>query len=191
MLGHRLGTTLVAIVAIALPLVACGGDDDAGGDTTTTEPPKTTTTAAPTTTLSPEQQAEADVRAAYDAYWAMNQRLAASPDPRDPEIAERTTGGARDALTTLLTQFLSEGTAVEFQPDNVHDVLSVETDGDSAQVRDCHVDHSAKVDAESGELVQEATATLHLDMRLVNEGGAWKVDHIERLGIWDGIVACE
>ncbi len=190
MLGHRPGNTLVAIVAVAMSLVACGGDDDPGGDTTTTKPPDTTTTVAPTTTLSPEQQAEADVRAAYDAYWAMNQRLAAAPDPQDPEIAERTTGGARDAITTLLTQFLSEGTAVQFQGDNAHDVLSVETDGNSAQVRDCHVDHSAKVDAESGELIQEATATLHLDVGLVNEGGSWKVDHIERLGIWDGIVAC-
>lgn len=191
MLGHRLGTTLVAIVAVALPLVACGGDD-AGGDTApTTEQPDTTTTEAPTTTLSPEQQAEAEVRAAYDAYWVMSERLAAAPDPQDPEIAERTTGSARDAVTTLLTQFLTQGRTVDFLADYSHDVLSVELDRTSALLRDCYVDHAAQLDAETGEIVLEATATLHLEVTLVAESGAWKVSNVNRLDAWEGTVPCE
>jgi hypothetical protein len=192
MLGHRLGTTVVAIVAAALPLVACsGGDDDAGGDTATTQPPETTTSVAPTTTLSPEEQAEADVRAAYDAYWAMSERLAAAPDPQDPEIAERTTGDALDSVTTLLTQFLTQGRTVSFLADYSHDVLSVDIDETSALVRDCYVDHAAQIDAETGDVVLEATATLHLEVTLVSDSGAWKVSDVKRLDAWEGIVQCE
>jgi hypothetical protein len=191
MLGHRLGTTLVAIVAIALPLVACGGDDDAGGDTTTTEPPKTTTTAAPTTTLSPEQQAEADVRAAYDAYWDMSERLAAAPDPQDPEIAERMTGSARDAVTTQLTELMATGQAVTFGDRNAHDVTEVTVEGGTARVRDCHVEDGRRYDVTSGETTLEALATVSLDIRLTHEGDAWKVSELRRTDAWEGEVACE
>ena len=193
MLGHRLGTTLVAIVAIALPLVACGGDDDAGGDTTTTEPPKTTTTAAPTTTLSPEQQAQADVRAAYDAYWAMSERLAAAPDPQDPEIAELVTGTAATTLTDHLTTLTAQRRAVQFGEDYAHAILAVELGGDgtSAVVSDCYVDHSAEVDAQTGGVIREATFTNRFDVTLALESGTWKVSRIERLAGWEGVTTCE
>jgi hypothetical protein len=177
-------------LAVMLLLAACSGDDEAGGDTsTTTEPPASETTAAPTT-LGQLAQAEADVRAAYEAYWAMSERLAAAPDPEDPEIAELTTGTAREALTTLLTQFVLEGHVVEFQDDYAHEVLSVEVDGAIAHLRDCNVDHAIKSDRETGTLIDEATGTLLLDVRMVEEAGSWKVDQLDRVGIWDGVVPC-
>src|SRR5918997_6646155 len=148
MLGHRF-RTVAACALLAVALIACGGSDDARGQTTTTVPPATsTTTSASSTTLDPAQQAEADVRAAYDAYWAMNQRLAAAPDPQDPEIAERTSGGARDAITTLLTQFLTEGYTVNFEEEYAHEVLEVEVEDGSARIRDCYIDHASRLDAE-------------------------------------------
>lgn len=194
MLGHRLGTTLVAtVVAVTLPLGACGGDDDAGGDTTTTEPHETTTTVAPTTTLSPEAQAEADVRAAYDAYWVMSERLAAAPDPQDPEIAQRVTGSAADTLTDHLTTLSAQRRAVQFGDDYTHAILAVEVgaDGASAVVSDCYVDHAAEVDAQTGDVIREATFTNRFDVTLALQSGAWKVAQIERLGNWEGVTTCE
>lgn len=193
MLGHRLGTTFVAMVAVTLPLVACGGDDDAGGDITTTEPPETTTTVASTTTLSPEQQAEADVRAAYDAYWVMSERLAAAPDPQDPEIGERATGTAATTLTDHLSTLSAQRRAVQFGEDYAHEILAVEVgdDGTSAVLSDCYVDHSSEVDAQTGDVVREATFTNRFEVTLALDAGAWKVAQIERLANWEGVTTCE
>lgn len=177
-------------LAVTLLLAACSGDDEAGGDTsTTTEPPASETTAVPTT-LGQLAQAEADVRAAYEAYWAMSERLAAAPDPEDPEIAELTTGTAREALTTLQTQFVTEGHVVEFQQEHAHDVLSIEIDGATAHLSDCYVDDAIRKDAVTGETLLDATATLHLDVTLVDDQGGWKVSRVQRLDAWEGIVAC-
>jgi hypothetical protein len=193
MLGHRFRTSAAgALVAVALTLLACGGSNDAGGETTTTEPPDTsTTTLTPSTTLDPVQQAEADVRAAYDAYWAMSERLAGAPDPQDPEIAQRTTGSARDALITRLTDLLTTGHAVRFGDGNVHDIGDITIDDETARLRDCHVDDARQTDVSTGETTLEAIATVLLEVTLANEGGSWKVKQLAEIDAWQGAVACE
>lgn len=166
-------------------LAACGGDDSTGASTT--DPPRTE---SPSTTLAPAEQAEAEVRAAYDAYWAMSERLAAAPDPNDPEIAERTTGGARDALTTRLTQLMTEGLAIIFADGNAHTVTSVRTEDTTARLRDCHVDAAMQVDVASRQIVEEATSTFLLEVTLTLEGNSWKVSRLSDIDSWAGSVPC-
>lgn len=180
MLGHRLGTTFVAMVAVTLPLVACGGDDDAGGDITTTEPPETTTTVASTTTLSPEQQAEADVRAAYDAYRGMSERLAAAPDPDDPEIDQRVTGPARDKLLDSLTTMQAQQERIEFGPSNSHRVVEVVIEGSTATVTDCVMDEGARVSDLTGERTEfPATPGLFV-VTMESSSSGWLVASIRK-----------
>lgn len=189
MLGHRLGiNTAAALAALAMGLAACGGDDSTGASTT--DPPRTE---SPSTTLAPAEQAEAEVRAAYDAYWAMSERLAAAPDPNDPEIAERTTGGAKTTLTDHLTTLSALGTAVQFGAQYAHDVATVELDanGTSAIVSDCYVDDAREVDVRTGDVLRESTFTNRFDVTLRLESSAWKVAQIERLGSWEGVKPCE
>jgi hypothetical protein len=181
LLGHRLRTTLVAIAAVALPLVACGGDDDADGETTTTsERAETTTTAAPTTTLSPDQQAEADVRAAYDAYRGMSERLASAPDPQDPEIDQRVSGPARDKLLDSLTTMQAQQERIEFGPSNSHRVVEVVVEGSTATVTDCVTDEGARVNDLTGERTEfPATAGL-LVVTMKSGSGGWLVTSISK-----------
>jgi hypothetical protein len=181
MLGHRLGTTVVAIVAVALPLVACSsGDDDAGGDTTTTQPPETTTSVAPTTTLSPEEHAEADVRAAYDAYRRMSERLAAAPDPEDPEIDQRVAGAARDKLLDSLTTMQAHQERIEFGPANSHRVAEVVVEGSTATLTDCIVDEGVRISDLTGERTEfPATAGLFV-VTMESGNSGWLVTSISK-----------
>src|SRR5262245_33504144 len=90
---------LAATVALLLALAAaaCGGgggdDDDASKETTTTTaaPDESTTTAAPT----PEEQAIAAYRAAYDAYFAALN----PPNPQSSDLLRLFSG---EALTTMI-----------------------------------------------------------------------------------------
>src|SRR5918994_5705071 len=95
-LGWRLRTVGAAAVACALLVLSpgCGGDDGEAADEGTTTSTSETTVASTTTTQDPE----AEVEAAYLAYWEMQQRLAEAPNPSDPEVRQRTTGPALDKL---------------------------------------------------------------------------------------------
>jgi hypothetical protein len=188
-LGHRPRLAATALVAaFALSLAACGGDDaeDADDDPTATAPAddSTTTTTAPSV--------EADVEAAYLAQWDMNVRLAAAPDPDDPEIEKWTVGPAKDDLVEALTTLVAQGQAVRFDAEYSHKVLSIEvaSDGQSARLTDCNVDDATVIDAATGEELESATATNHLDVSLTLTADGWKVEGFDRLKVWEGVRQC-
>ena len=70
---------MIAAAFLALAAGTCHSDDDADSTSDRT-----------TTTVSPESEVET----AYLAFWDMAVRLAGSPDPNDPEIAQRASGDA-------------------------------------------------------------------------------------------------
>src|SRR3954463_98021 len=77
----RFGRTVVVVVVVLVAACSSGGGGSVAGTTTTT----TATTVATTSTTTVEDA----VREAYLAYWKMIDRLAAAPDPNDPELADR------------------------------------------------------------------------------------------------------
>ena len=190
MLGHRPRLATAALVAVfALLPAACGGDDGEAAD----EDDRTTTTARAedsTTTTAPS--AEAEVEAAYLAQWEMNERLAAAPDPDDPEIDKLTVGAAKDDLVDALTTLVAQGQAVRFDAEYSHDVLSIDVapDGQSAQLIDCNVDDATVIDAATGEEVESATATNYLDVSMTLTADGWKVEGFDRLEVWEGVRQC-
>src|ERR671911_181129 len=100
-LGWRLRTVGAAVVACALLVLSsgCGDDDGEAADDGTTTSTSETTVASTTTTQDPE----AEVEAAYLAYWEMAKRLLAAPNPDDPEIARRASGINVDQVIDSLT----------------------------------------------------------------------------------------
>jgi hypothetical protein len=175
-MGTRLAAT-IACAVLVLTGATCSGDDDDAADDTSTTP----------TTESPE----AEVEAAYLAFWDMAVRLAESPDPDDPEIAERSSGDARDDLVAGLTALRDGGQRTESGPATGHDVSSVQIDGDEAELEDCAVDESTLVDVATGDSLQEGTGTTLWRVTLLKQADGWMVDQFERLQVWEGDVACQ
>jgi hypothetical protein len=173
-MGTRLAAT-IACAVLVLTGATCSGDDDDTADDTSTTP----------TTESPE----AEVEAAYLAFWDMAVRLAESPDPDDPEIAERSSGDARDDLVAGLTALRDNDRHSEFGERYEHDVLSVSVDGDTATLEDCAVDDSKIVNGQ-GETVVEGVGTEKLRVTLNHDGNSWIVAELVQVDAWEGAVEC-
>jgi hypothetical protein len=162
--------TPVALTALALALVGCGGDDDgaeAGGTPATAED-------EPTTTEDPRQALEADVVAAYEASWNDFIEAGDPPSPDAGFLADHMAGDALEISRNLLHELHAEGVvlrgAYEFN------ASVTELAEDRAVVEDCGLDQMEVVSPTSGEVVEP-----HDDERdgivaeLTLEGGSWKV----------------
>jgi hypothetical protein len=180
---------IVAVLAVMLA-AGCGGsgDDAAEGD----DPATTSSTPTPTTpdeTIA-SNSAEAEVEAAYLAYWEMAQRLVEAPNPDDPEIPERATGPAMGQLVDSLSTLRAQNRAVRGGPGYGHRLLSLDVSGGSALVRDCTVDDGSIVDASTGDVIEQRVVTVLLEVSLRRETGGWRVSEIEQLDSWSGATTC-
>jgi hypothetical protein len=188
-LGWRLRTVGAATAGCALLVLSsgCGDDDGEAADDGTTTSTSETTVASTTTTQDPE----AEVEAAYLAYWEMAKRLLAAPNPDDPEIAKRATG---TALTTAIDGFATmraQGQAIRIGEGYSHDVLSIDVRGMAATVVDCNVDEAARIEATSGRVLTSATTTNLLTVELKSDAGQWQVASIQKTDAWEGAHSCD
>jgi hypothetical protein len=181
-LGHRSRLATAALVAVfGLLPVACGGDDGEAADEddpASTAPAEESSTTVDATTTVPS--VEAEVEAAYLAYWEMAERLAQAPDPNDPEIDERSTGRLRSELVDNLTTMRTQGQRIEFGPSNGHEVVNVDIDGTAATVSDCVVDEGVQIDDATGESVDFPATPGLLEATMVNSEGGWIVESISK-----------
>lgn len=130
--------------------------------------------------------AAGDAQAAYVAYQQMLERLVITPDPDDPEIAQRATGAAEDELVELLSGYDSAGQAVEFGTRHEHHVFDVAVQGDTATVLDCFVSDARVVDESSREIVRgdpEGGSASVVTATLVLDGDEWRVDRTEAMPV--------
>jgi hypothetical protein len=179
----------VAVLAVMLIAGCAGSGDDAaeGDDPSTTSSTPTPTTPDETLASNP---AEAEVEAAYLAYWEMGERLLQAPDPSDPEIDRRTTGEVRGAMVDSLTTLKAQNSAVRYGDQYAHSVLSVEIDAQEAEVRDCLVDDGEVINETSGEAVRSGVVTVLYRTTMVHVGGEWLASDAVREQSWDGVVQC-
>jgi hypothetical protein len=175
----------------ALSTAACGGSDgdDADDDPTTTEPADESSTTADPTTTAPS--VEAEVEAAYLAYWEMAKRLLAAPDPDDPEIAKRAIGTALTTAIDGFTTMRAQGQAIRVGEGYSHDVLSIDVRGMAATVVDCNVDEAARIEVASGRVLTSATTTNLLTVELKSDAGQWQVASIQKTDAWEGARSCD
>src|SRR5829696_6935205 len=177
---------LAALVAIALVItltLSCGGDDAPPDDPPPTTAPVTTTTTS----------VESEVEAAYTAYREMVTRLLQNPDPDDPEISQRATGGVRDQLRSSLRSLRDQGRAIRFGEYYSYDVLGVTVrDGGAATVKACLVDDGETIDVASGDVISGGTATGIITVSLELVDGSWLVSLTpEPEFIDEGVASCE
>ena len=177
-LGWRLRTVGAAAVACALLVLSsgCGDDDGEAADEGTTTSTSETTIASSTTTQNPE----AEVEAAYLAYWEMAERLLAAPNPDDPEIARRVSGSARAKLVDSLATLRAQQERLEFGPDNSHRVVSVELGAEEATVLDCIIDHGARISESTGQREEFAATPGLLEVAMTVSQGHWIVESISK-----------
>ncbi|MEY2463168.1 MAG: hypothetical protein QOH64_1306 [Acidimicrobiaceae bacterium] len=181
---------IVGIVTLgASVLVACSGGGGAAAPTTTTASASATTTtttlAATTTTVAPEQA----VRAAYLAYWAMVDRLAAAPAAEDAELAQRTVDPLLSFLRDEFTTSASTGLTVRLPPGpHPHRIDSVQVSSNAATVKDCYVDDRIQVDAQ-GNVVNNDVVTKELQATLVFSG-EWRLSQLQQLTKTGGVSGC-
>ena len=178
------GLAALLATALALTLGACGGDDEPDEETSTT----TSSTESPPTTAAPSPEDE--VEAAYLAYWDMAARLSADPNPDDPEIAQRAVDPALSTMVDTLSTLRAQGEEVHPGPQYRRVVTDVQLDRDTATLRDCTVDDSARLVAASGETIGENLSTLLVEATLLRSSGAWLVSEIEVIERWDGVQEC-
>jgi hypothetical protein len=169
----------IVLLALAVALAACGGSDDPPDRPDPTDPTPTT------------QSPEAEVEAAYLAYWDMVVRLTAAPASDASEVTDRAAEPMRGRFIDSLDALNDAGQAIHTGSRHEHDVSDIAIEGDSAHLRDCGVDDSAVIDESSGALVQEKLTTELLEVDLVRGGADWRVQNIVRVDSWDGKVPCD
>jgi|GEM_PF-4060478 len=181
-----MGRGIGAAVLVAL-LAACSGGGGDAAVTTTTATTLPASSAPTTTTLSPE----AEVEAAYLAYWKMVDRLSAAPDPNDPELEQRAVdpvlSSARDVLTTSAAR--GEVTVTPPNAEYSHSIQSIELHGTEATVRDCSVDDQVVLNRD-GQVIDGAVTTKHYIATLVRTGAVWKVSDVKIVEQAAGALSC-
>jgi hypothetical protein len=166
---------LAPLAALFLTLaLACSNDTD--------DPPPSSTS----TTVSPE----AEVEAAYLAYWDMVDRLTASPEPNSAEIAEHTADPAKDQLIRSIASLRDAGHAIQGGEQTRHDIRQVVIEGQEARLQDCYVDDSVTIEVSSGSPLETRLATDLLEVTFTRDGGEWLPSEVNVLDSWDGVVPC-
>lgn len=167
---------LMAVAAVtALVLAACGDDEDAEAErpTTTTTAPSSTSTSAPSR--------EADVVRAWEAFWDGYLEAADPMNPEHPVLAEVATGEELQQLRGAFLARRDAGEVIRGDLDLAPEV--VEVNDAEATVRDCYLDRTGIYDSATGERRDTESGVRHLvTVRLVAEGGTWKVASITREG---------
>ncbi len=193
----------VPLIATLLLAAACGSGDSEPTAATTTAAPTvapapTTATTVPTTTVpattTTAVDEEAAVIAAYLAYWDAFFAVTNPGQPDSPLIDQVATGEAAERLRDVAADRLATNLATRLPEPSVssHSVSVVAIEGDTAEIRDCLVDDSYKLDLATGEITDDAVATSLLAVRMVRTEQGWKLAFpAVRLQRWDGVSTCE
>jgi hypothetical protein len=128
---------------------------------------------------------------ALDAYWAMEKRLLAAPDPTDPELAQRAVDPSLSALVDLLTTRQSTHEVAQFDGVTYHVDTAVSSASEStASFSGCIVDGARLVDTTTGAVVNDKVTTSRIEGTLVAVDSAWKVQRYDVLRTVDGEETC-
>jgi hypothetical protein len=167
------------LLVLSVLIAGCGGDDGESESATSTT--ASTTTTAPTSSSTTAPSPEAEILAAYRAFW---DDYIAAGDPMDPAHARleaHATGRQLAHLRTELTKLRAERIVIRGSIDLGARVASLE--GDKAIVEDCHdASKLLKYDARTGELrdtIDTRRSLWRVEMERTPSG--WKVEFSEKV----------
>jgi len=167
----------VVLTVVLLGMAGCGGgDDDSSAPTTEAETgasdgDATTTTAA----LTPEEQAMAAYRTAYDTYFkALN-----PPNPQSPDLPTVFSGEALSTIIDTVFRAKNEGVYVVGSLETHPAVVSSTVD--EVILTDCQVETNQTFDAATNQPKDSGTYTYNSRITVRNADGAWKVAAFEQV----------
>jgi hypothetical protein len=174
------------LVAVA---TACssGAGGGVAGTTTTTTTTAPSTTESPSTTLSQEEQ----VKQAYLAYWQTIDRVSATPNPNDPELAKQATDPLLSFLRDDFATRAAQGRTTRYPDDpdlNSHRIQRVLISGRSATIDDCFVDGRIAVQRDgttNADVVTKATTAT-----MILSGHMWLASDVRFLSQEPGVAKC-
>ena len=169
-----------------LLLTACSGGSGSAAKTTTTST-TTSTTVATTTTTDPKDA----VKQAWLAYWVMIDRLAAAPDPDDPELAQRAADPILSDVKSDMATRKEQGRSTRAPANSryAHQVRQVTVSGNTAEVSDCFIDDRVQFRAD-GSVLNDEVATVTSAGKLTQSGTEWLVTSVRNEEIGNGDVGC-
>ena len=175
--GVGMGRGLWAgLVALGL-LAACSSGGGSAAKTTTTS--TTTSTTAPTTTTTAPEDA---VKAAYLDYWKMVDRLAAAPDPDDPELAQRAMDPVLSDVLNDISTRKAQGPHDSTSRDARNTPTTCQRRPVDRQRRNCSTTASSMAEFSSARRHRRRTTRLDDRERhrtLVKAAGDWKVSDVQ------------
>ena len=175
------------VVGALVVLTACSGGGGSSEASSTSAPAATTTSTVATTTTVPRDQ----VRLAWDAFWAMKDRLLAAPNPDDPELFMRADEPLLSKLRDDLAQRKADGWTMVVPAGAAygHALEQVEVTGNEAVVRGCEHDDSVTL-GPTGQTVSGSKVTRILVGTFVFDGSVWKATDMGAVSQDAGIVRC-
>ncbi len=165
-------------------------DGPAASSSAPTATPSATPALSPASTADP---AEAEVLAAYQAYWDTYVAANQSPPTADyPDLARYATGEALRTVTESTSRFRAAGQVFRSPPDSIveHRTSVLEITGDTAKVRDCYIDDGWTETLATGERQGEGVGTRLIVADMVREDGSWKVAYPANQRDWEGVAGC-
>lgn len=157
-----------ALIA-ACALSACASAEPQGGAPSSTPPRATSTTFD-------RAAEEAAVIAAYLAEIDAFLDAADPPDPDDRRLAEVATGPQLEGARNLLIQLQRDGIAIRPGTDSTHTPKVTRLTTTAAVVEDCVTDADIKVDAITGEIVDDSVVAGVFTARLIKRDQRWLVE---------------
>lgn len=180
---------LMAVSVCAALLGGCSGD--AGGEEPDREgagPRETTTVPVESSTTTLTETGE--VRAAFEAYSLMMDRLVQSPNPDDPEIPQRASGNTLAGIIDHQRTIQTLGVTARFGDRQAMTILSaVITSPGTATVRECRVEDMTEVH-QSGETLGPFLETYWTEYTLLEVDGVWRVDSSRAIERKEGEQPC-
>jgi hypothetical protein len=184
----------VLATALAAGSIACGSDTSPSSAATAppaTDRPPTTTSSSSTTTgtaaTSPASTVpaattaapspEAEVIAAYQAFWDTWLRANDPPNPDHPDLARWYTGPALERARAEIAKNKSQGVVIRTRANTTWGFKSplVEVQLDHAQVHACLIDDAMKVSISTGVVIDDEVVNSDVEAALVRTERGWAV----------------
>lgn len=163
-----------SLTIVVLGIAACGGGDDStdaseGSNATESTPSSTEAETTTTEPVPPEEQAWADLQAAYAAFSA----VAATPDPDSPELSRYFTGESLTGVQQTMSD-LKAGTGGSINSVQLHR-YSINVAGETATADYCFIDSSQHLDSGGNPIEEPRLTSMRANAQMQHIDGVWKL----------------
>jgi hypothetical protein len=135
------------------------------------------------------------VQATVDRYWLIWFKANDPPNPSDARLDSVLEGNALALTRHAMSDRLAKHEVVRLPPQSIFshrtETLSIVRPGALADLKECVVDDSQLIDADSGKVVNGSTATFEFDETLERNGRSpWRISLSQTDHEWMGVAGC-